>query len=433
MSTHRHVPMSVLVVGGGVAALEACFALDALAGERVDVTLIAPNAYLMYRPVEAHDPLALDGRVRVPLAHLARSAHAHLRHDRVVDFEPGTRRVYTAGGYELGYDALVVATGARPEPVPPGATPLLEENWPGCRLLTHRLARGELESLAFVEPPAPSKVFDLYDLAIDAAVMLRRDRVEADLTLVTAEPVPLAVLGVRAAGMLASTLGAHGLRVVESAYVRSVAGGEVLLAPGSRRIAADAVIAAPRLGGAWLDHLPCDRDGFLPTDDYGRVAGLAQVYAAGDCTPYPVRHPSLAAQQADAVAGAIAAEAGCIAAPERFKPVLRGVLPSRLRWYVEAPLTGGQGDATIVSALPLWQPPIRFHARFLGPRLAVETTQPVRQSDRMAPAPRGSSVGPWPSRPPRPPAPRPRPSAESRSSHTTTSRLPAAKEPTSAS
>jgi sulfide:quinone oxidoreductase len=233
--------------------------------------------------------------------------------------------------------------------------------------------------------------------------------------------------------MLASTLGAHGLRVVESAYVRSVAGGEVLLAPGSRRIAADAVIAAPRLGGAWLDHLPCDRDGFLPTDDYGRVAGLAQVYAAGDCTPYPVRHPSLAAQQADAVAGAIAAEAGCIAAPERFKPVLRGVLPSRLRWYVEAPLTGGQGDATIVSALPLWQPPIRFHARFLGPRLAVETTQPVRQSDRMAPAPRGSSVGPWPSRPPRPPAPRPRPSAESRSSHTTTSRLPAAKEPTSAS
>ena len=134
---------------------------------------------------------------------------------------------------------------------------------------------------------------------------------------------------------------------------------------------AKGVIAAPRLGGPWLDHLPCDRDGFLPADTYGRLAGLSDVYAAGDCTPFPVRHPSLAAQQADAVAGTIAAEAGCAAAPEPFTPVLRGVLPSRLRWYVDAPLTGGHGDATKVSAIPLWRPPLRFHARFLGPHLGA--------------------------------------------------------------
>jgi hypothetical protein len=130
---HRHLPLRVLVVGGGVAGLEACFALQALAGERVHVTLIAPNAYLMYRPVGAHDPLALDGRVRVPLAHLARAARADLRHDRVVTFDPGARRVHTARGYALGYDALVVATGARPESVVSGAASLREENWPGCR------------------------------------------------------------------------------------------------------------------------------------------------------------------------------------------------------------------------------------------------------------------------------------------------------------
>ena len=384
MSAHRHVPLRVLVAGGGVAALEACFALDALAGERVDVTLIAPNAYLMYRPVEAHDPLALDARIRVPLAHLARAAGVDLRQDRVVDFDPGARRVHTARGYELGYDALVIAVGARPEPVPHDAAPLRDDNWPGCRFLMHRLALGELSSLAFVEPPAPTKSFDLYDLAIDAAVMLRRNGVEANLTLVTAQPAPLAILGPRAAAMLASTLGAHGVRVLESAYVRSAGQGEIHLAPGSRRISADGVIAAPRLAGPWLDHLPCDRNGFLPTGPDGHVAGLAGVYAAGDVTPFPVRHPSLAAQQADAVAWTIAAEAGATAAPEPFKPVLRGVLPSRLRRYVEAPVTGGDGDAT-VSAHPLWQPSLRFHARFLGPHLAgaLGATHPVRQSDRM--------------------------------------------------
>lgn len=426
---YRHVPLRVIVVGGGVAALEACFALDALAGERVDVTLIAPNSYLMYRPVGNHDPLALDGRVRVPLARLARTARAELRRDRVTGFEPDARRVHTAAGYELGYDALVVAAGARPEPVLPGAETLCEENWSGCRILMSRLARGELSSLAFVEPPAPCKAFDLYDLALHAAMMLQRDGIEADLTLVTAEAAPLAILGVRTAAMLGFTLGAHGVRVVESAYVRSTGEGAVRIAPGSRRIAAAGVIAAPRLGGPWLDHLPDDRDGFLPADTFGRVAGVPHVYAAGDCTPFPVRHPSLAAQQADAVAGAIAAEAGRTVAPEPFKPVLRGVLPSRLRWYVDAPLTGGDGDATDVSALPLWRPPLRFHARFLGPPLAhaVETTQPVRQSDRMERGRPGSSVEAWPSRP------RPHPPAVPRTSRRATSRTPAAMEPTSAS
>jgi hypothetical protein len=215
--------------------------------------------------------------------------------------------------------------------------------------------------------------------------------------------------------------------------VQSVGGGEVQLAPGARRIDAEGVIAAPRLAGPGLDHLPCDRDGFVLADTHGQVPGLPGVYAAGDCTPFPVRHPSLAAQQADAVAAAIAADAGCIAVPEPFKPVLRGVLPSRLRWYVEAPLTGGDGDATKVSAMPLWQPPLRFHARFLGPQVAVETTQSVRQSDRMARERREPSVGTWPSRPPHPLAPRSRRSAASRTSRTPTSPTPAAREPTSAS
>ena len=363
----------MLVVGGGVAALEACFALEALAGDRVHVTLIAPNRYLTHRPVAVHDPLAVHGRVRVPLARLVHAAGAELRHDRVNSIEPAARRVYTAGGYELPYDAVVIAVGATAQPVPARAETLRDS-----QVLIRRLYRGGLASLAFVEPPAPVDAFELYDLAIETAAGLRRGGLEAELTLVTAEPAPLASLGVRAAGVLRSTLGAHGVRVAESAYVQAFRRDALELAPHGRRVAAEGVIVAPRLAGPQLPHLPWDRDGFVPVDVHGRVTGVPGVFAAGDCTPFPVRHPSLAAQQADAAAAAIAADAGSPDRAEPFTPVLRGLLPSRLRWYVEAPLTGGQGDATRISAIPLWSPHLRFHARFLAPHLEPEAVQDPR-------------------------------------------------------
>jgi sulfide:quinone oxidoreductase len=333
------------------------------------VTLIAPSRYLVHRPVGVHDPLAVESRVRTPLARLASGARAVLHHDRLAAVDTDARRVHTLDGYELPYDALVVAVGARSRPVPARAEPFDEDNTTGCRVLIQRLRERRLASLAFVEPAAPTRAFDLYDLAIDAAVKLRRDRIAADLVLVTAAEAPLALLGGHAAAVLRSTLGAHGVRVVESAHVRAIGHGEVELAPLSRRILADGVIAAPRLSGPWLDHLPRDADGFVPVDPHGRVQGLDGVYAAGDCTSFPVKHPSLAAQQGDCVAASVAADAGVPVAAEPFTPILRGMLPSRLRWYVDAPLTGGKGDATEISALPLWSSPLRFDARFLAPHI----------------------------------------------------------------
>jgi len=380
----RHLPMRVIVVGGGVAALEACLAVRAIAGERVHVSLIAQNRYLAYRPIDVRDPLDVHGDTRVPLARVAGVAGADLRHDRVVTIDPRSRWVYTAEGYEIPYDALVVAVGAVAHAVPARAQPFDPPGATGCRVLLHDLYEGRLGSLAFVEPSAPTRSFELYDLALQAAVTCRRRRVKAELTIVTAQPAPLSVLGRRAAGLLGTTIGAHGVHVVASAHVRSIGYGEVELAPLARRVTAERVIAAPRLRGPQLKHLPCDGDGFVPVDPDGRVRGAEGVYAAGDCAAFPVKHPSLAAQQADAVAASIAADAGLPVVAQPFKPVLRGMLPSRLRWYVEAPLTGGQGDATRVSALPLWPPPLRFDACFLAPALVSASDPEARDLEPSA-------------------------------------------------
>ena len=86
------------------------------------------------------------------------------------------------------------------------------------------------------------------------------------------------------------------------------------------------VIALPRAAARPLAGLPCDEHGFVPVDAHGRVAGLYHVWAAGDCTNFPIKQGGIAAQQADAAAESIAALAGAIVEPAPFRPVLRGVL-----------------------------------------------------------------------------------------------------------
>ncbi|MGI8728981.1 MAG: hypothetical protein ACR2LK_03160 [Solirubrobacteraceae bacterium] len=74
------------------------------------------------------------------------------------------------------------------------------------------------------------------------------------------------------------------------------------------------------------------RSGFTPVDEHGRVQGLADVYAAGDGTTYPVKQGGLACQQADAIAELLAANAGADVNPHPFSdhprdPTQRTVAP----------------------------------------------------------------------------------------------------------
>jgi sulfide:quinone oxidoreductase len=86
------------------------------------------------------------------------------------------------------------------------------------------------------------------------------------------------------------------------------------------------VIALARLQGPRIAGLPADADGFIPVDPHGRVTGARDVFAAGDATAGPIKQGGLAAQQADAAAETIAAEAGAPVAPRPCRRVLRAVV-----------------------------------------------------------------------------------------------------------
>jgi sulfide:quinone oxidoreductase len=147
--------------------------------------------------------------------------------------------------------------------------------------------------------------------------------------------------------------------------------GWLEISPGGQRLAVDRVVTEPRLVGPRLRGLPSGRDGFLHTDAHGRLAGLDGVFAAGDATTFPIKQGGLAAQQADAVAEAIAASVGADIDPQPFRPVLRGVLvtggPAR---YLRTDISGGAGDDSTISGQALWWPPDKIAGRYLAPYLS---------------------------------------------------------------
>src|SRR5271166_6377179 len=119
MTTETSHPekLRVIIVGGGVAALEAALALRELAPEQTDVTVIAPNQEFVYRPMTVREPFAYGAAHRYPLQRVVGNAGAELLVDELEWIEPEKQVVHTKGDAELPYDALVLALGAKAVPV----------------------------------------------------------------------------------------------------------------------------------------------------------------------------------------------------------------------------------------------------------------------------------------------------------------------------
>ncbi len=144
-----------------------------------------------------------------------------------------------------------------------------------------------------------------------------------------------------------------------------------------RRIEVDRVVTLTMPLGPSIPGLPDDGAGFVPVDEFGRAAGLEDVYAAGDVTSGPLKQGGLAAQQADAAAEAIAAAHGVDIDPQPYRPVLRGMLMTggKDRW-LRGPV--GRTQAESKAALDaLWWPPTKIASRRLAPYLLGRESVPA--------------------------------------------------------
>jgi sulfide:quinone oxidoreductase len=330
MTRRQATRQRVLIAGGGVAGLETLLALHALAGDRVDVTIVAPELRFINRSMAVDQPFKPQRMRGVRLMDTAAEFGARWHRGALDRVEHRQRRALTRDGDVLSYDILVIAVGARPDREW-GTQDVLTyrdgRDSAGYRLLLHQLHEGRHHRLAFVKPAGPTWPLPLYDLALlTAADLAAHGRSEVELALVTPEKEPLGIFGARASAAIRGLLEASQIVLHTSSYGVPGVPGWLDIAPGERRTPVDRIITVPRLAGPRLRGLPCERDGFLHTDAHGRLAGLDCVFAAGDATTFPIKHGGLAAQQADAVAEAIAAALGAHTEPQPFRPILRGIL-----------------------------------------------------------------------------------------------------------
>jgi sulfide:quinone oxidoreductase len=373
----KRAGLRVVVAGGGVAGLETLLALRELAGDLVEIELVAPESHFYYRPLAVAEPFGAGVVQRFELDDLARAAGASHEPGELAAVNPRAHLIRLVHGLELDYGALVLACGARPHEAVPGA---LTFRGPADADRFQRLlaeVEGGLRRIAFAVPSGPVWPLPLYELALLTSATLRERGIETQLVLATVEHEPLEVFGRTVSEAIARLLEERGI-VLRTGVSPTEATASGLELERGNPIEADRVVALPRLTGPQIEGIPHNQAGFVPTDQEGRVSGLEDVYAAGDISAFPLKQGGLAAQAADAIAARIAAQAGAHVVPEPFHPILRAVLftggaPLFLRTdlYPRA--------ASTASEEPLWSPPSKIFGRWLSPFLAeLEALDPAR-------------------------------------------------------
>lgn len=367
----EHPDFCVIVAGAGVAGLEGVLALRDLAGERLRIELLAPTRQFVYRPLAVREPFAYGCAERHPLVDLLAGLDVQLREEAFSWVDTDARLVHTDHGAELSYDALLLATGAHVRTRYAHAYTIddrhLDDTLHG---LLQDLEGGYVKSIAFVIPARMGWQLPAYEIALMTAGRAYELGVEARLALVTPEPSPLAAFGSQASQVVEGLLTGSGIELIPSAYAEVPSWDTVVINPGDRRLKVDRVVALPELYGPAIRGLPGGEHGFVPVDVHCRVRGVEGVYAAGDAVDFPIKHGGISAQQADVAAEAIAELAGAPIVPEPLDPVLQGMLlTGGAPLYLSAHLGGGHGFGSEISEQPLWSPPRKIVARYLGPHL----------------------------------------------------------------
>jgi sulfide:quinone oxidoreductase len=317
-------PLRVVIAGGGVAGLETLAALRALAGPRVELTLVAPDHDFVYRPVAVEEPFAVGRLRQIPLIEAARHAGAAFGAGMIEGVDPDEKIARFSEGRRLSYDALVLAVGATAEPAVDHAitwNDRFDSETVGG--LLEDFDQGYSRRLAIVIPPGPAWPLRAYELALFITLEAKSMSIDAETMLVTPRPSPIGVLGSRAVEFVSEELEHAGIAVASAADVHIEPGhaATVVLQPSGERLEVDHVIALPALHGRPIAGIPANAEGFIDVDEHCRVRGLDQVWAVGDCTSFRLKSGGVASEHADVAAEDIAAIAGADLEPHPFDPV----------------------------------------------------------------------------------------------------------------
>lgn len=368
----------VVIVGGGIAALELLLALHDMAGPRVRVTVVSPKPDFSLRPLSVVVPF---GKAVAPTVALDDVLEAHggvLRQDAVTAVDASRHVVVCASGRELAYDTLVLAPGARAIPAFDRAYTFDPFDADALSGVIADLEQGYSHSVAFVVPADVTWPLPLYELALMTAERVAGSGLDGvAMHFVTPEPRPLGVFGHEASDAVAALLRAANISFRGSVSPEIPRAGRVDLGIEGELVV-DSIVALSHMAGPGIEGVPTDARGFIDVDAEGHVHGLRDVWAVGDATQQPIKQGGLACQQADAVAARVASALGAdvVVGPPVLE--LRGrLLAGQEDRFLHRPIGSATSEA---GPRPLWWPPAKVASRYLAPFL--------EERGIVAPAPR---------------------------------------------
>jgi 3-phenylpropionate/trans-cinnamate dioxygenase ferredoxin reductase subunit len=302
----------VVIAGGGLAAQRCAETLRRI-GYEGRVRMVCAEPHLPYdRPPLSKEVLE-DGAAEASVGYRAAEWYPGKAVEPILGvaasgLDAGAHRLTLSDGSVLGYDQLVIASGARPRILPAFAR---HENASTLRALEDaRVIRGLLEARA--------RLLIIGAGFIGQEVAARARGAGVEVTVIEAEPLPLhGLLGREIGEWFADLHRGEGVDLVLGHTAAQIHGDgrlDAVTLDDGRRVEADHVLVGigvvPELDWVAGSGLP---SGGIPTDAGGR-SELADVYAAGDAAaffdPFLGRHAlsghwESAGRQGAAVAHAI--------------------------------------------------------------------------------------------------------------------------------
>jgi NADH dehydrogenase FAD-containing subunit len=325
----------ITILGAGFAGLETAFLLRMRLRDEVDLTVVSQRQAFTFRPNTIYVPFGADpADLVVDLAKPFGRRQVDFVQGSVTAVDPLAHEVGLSDGRKVGYDKLVIATGAdmRPEEIA-GLAEHAATIWTPSSMLDVRdrfqrvrddAKDGRSSRVLFLIPPNNKCAGPLYEIALMFETWLRREgvRQHVEVTWSTFEQSYIQAFGPRLHEVVSAEFSQRGIDGHTAEVVTEVAAGEARYADGSTRGFDHLIAFPPYVSAVRYEALPSDGRGFIQTELGTRqVVGVPDVYAPGDAGDFPVKQAFLAFLQADTVAEHITASTGLYAFEQPFDPV----------------------------------------------------------------------------------------------------------------
>jgi NADH dehydrogenase FAD-containing subunit len=326
----------VVIIGSGFAGLETAFTLRQELGVLVGITVVSPEADFVFKPNTIYLPFGGDeSKLHIPLANALKRRDIAFHQAAVTEVDDDHHRITLSDGTWLGYDYLVIATGAAMRPAEiPGLAENAQTIWTPEQM--HKLGdqlqwvlentrHGQRRKVLFLVPPNNKCAGPLYEIVfmLDTWLRKRKARSDVDIEWATFESSYIQAFGPRLHEVVSTEFTARGIIGHTDAVVKKVTPTEVAFADG-RVLDYDLLVSfPPYVSAVKYPGLPSDDRGFLRTvPETRQVVNHPGVYAPGDAGDFPVKQAFLAFLQADAVADDIAHQIapGIVSKTRPFEP-----------------------------------------------------------------------------------------------------------------